>query len=164
MRTAAVSLSTGRVAHDGDRIVLQYWYFYYDDVYSYPFAPTGAFWQAHEGDWEVVNVVLSEDEEPLSVGYSQHSLGQTRSWDDTLRFDGTHPIVHVALSSHANYFTAGLHTFNQACVPLPVPARDGSVMPIHQIGDDGRTGWVPRLLVRAAVLPRPGADRFAGSW
>jgi hypothetical protein len=148
----------GRVAHDGDRIVLQYWYFYYDDVYSYPFAPSGAFWQAHEGDWEVVNVVLSEDEEPLSVGYSQHCLGQRRAWSDTDRVDGTHPIVYVALGSHANYFTPGLHQLNPLCVPaqvtaildgfhLPPPADvvsgDGAVVSttIHQIEDD-HPEWV----------------------
>jgi len=156
----------GRVVQDGDRIVLQYWYFYYDDVYSYPFAPAGSFWQAHEGDWEVVNVVLSEDEQPLSVGYSQHCLGQRREWSETPRFDGTHPIVYVALGSHANYFTPGLHQFNLACVPaqvlailggfhLPPPAdvvsadgavtgppeADGRVTTIHQI-EDGHPEWV----------------------
>jgi hypothetical protein len=156
----------GRVAHDGDRIVLQYWYFYYDDVYSYPFAPPGLLWQAHEGDWEVVNVVLSEDEEPLSVGYSQHCLGQRRAWSDTPRFDDTHPVVYVALGSHANYFSPGLHQFNLACVPPPVlgllqqfqlpppadvvsaagtsagpPSADGRVTVVHQIADDN-PAWV----------------------
>src|SRR5438093_6239807 len=51
----------GRVVHQDDKIVLQYWYFYYDDVYSYQY-PSNFIWQAHEGDWEVVNVVLSDDE------------------------------------------------------------------------------------------------------
>jgi hypothetical protein len=151
----------GRVADDGGRIVLQYWYFYYDDVYSYPFAPPGSLWQAHEGDWEVVNVVLSPDEQPLSVAYSQHCLGQRRQWADTTRVEETHPVVYVALGSHANYFEPGLHPFNSACVPsqvqgllrslgLPQPADvtsdagpsagpnvgDAAVMPIHPIDDD----------------------------
>ena len=152
----------GRVAHDGDRIVLQYWYFYYDDVYSYPFAPPGSLWQAHEGDWEVVNVVLSSDEQPLFVAYSQHCLGQQRPWAATPQLGDTHPVVYVALGSHANYFSPGLHPFNSMCVPLqvqlllrglglPQPADvasdggpsagpndvgDGAVMPIHQIDDD----------------------------
>jgi hypothetical protein len=151
----------GRVAHDGDRIVLQYWYFYYDDVYSYPFAPAGSLWQAHEGDWEVVNVVLSADEQPLSVAYSQHCLGQQRQWADTTRLSDTHPVVYVALGSHANYFEPGVHQFNSACVPLqvqgllrsfglPQPADvtsaegptagpnvgDAAVMPVHQIDED----------------------------
>jgi len=156
----------GRVAHDGDSIVLQYWYFYYDDVYQYPFASPGLLWQAHEGDWEVVNVVLSEDEDPLFVGYSQHCLGQRRAWSDTPRFADTHPVVYVALGSHANYFAPGLHTLNPVCVPLPAlallqslhlpPPADvtsgvgqsagpnsagGAVMTIHQI-DDGAPSWV----------------------
>jgi hypothetical protein len=29
----------GRVAHEDGRIVMQYWYFYYDDVYSYQYPP-----------------------------------------------------------------------------------------------------------------------------
>ena len=132
----------GRFAHDGDRIVLQYWYFYYDDVYSYPFAPHGALWQAHEGDWEVVNVVLSDDEEPLFVGYSQHCLGQRRQWADAPRADGTHPIVYVALGSHANYFTPGLHQFNPACVPANVRAllqSFGLPQPSDVVSSDGPT-------------------------
>jgi hypothetical protein len=113
-----------------------------------------------------VNVVLSADEEPLSVGYSQHCLGETRSWAATTRLEETHPVVYVALGSHANYFAPGLHTFQRACVPLPVqallaqlrlpfpadvvvdgganagpPTGDGRVTPIHQIGDDG-PNWV----------------------
>ena len=160
------SVVYGRVVHTGDRIVLQYWYFYYDDVYSYQYPPSSFIWQAHEGDWEVVNVVLSEDEEPLFVGFSQHCLGQRRSWADTPRLDGTHPIVHVALGSHANYFSAGVHPFNTVCVPaaalailaqlgLPAPSdysfaggasagppvADGRVTTIHQISDDG-PAWV----------------------
>jgi hypothetical protein len=155
----------GHVIHTGARTVLQYWYFYYSDVYSYPFAPTGLLWQAHEGDWEVVNVVLSDDDEPLFVGYSQHCLGQRRSWSETPRFDDTHPVVHVALGSHANYFSTGVHPFNLACVPpqaiailrflgLPMPADvvgpgrtlgppslDGRAMPVHHLADDS-PAWV----------------------
>jgi hypothetical protein len=155
----------GRMAHQDGRIVLQYWYFYYDDVYSYVYPPSNLIWQAHEGDWEVVNVVLSDEEDPLSVGYSQHCLGERRSWAATSRLGGTHPIVHVAIGSHANYFSAGVHPFNVSCIPpaalaffqqsglpLPVdyafggvlagpPGIDGPVTPIHQIGDD-RQAWV----------------------
>jgi len=153
------------VREDGD-IVLQYWAFYYDDVYSYAYPPSDFIWQAHEGDWEVVTVVLSGDEQPLYVGYSQHCLGQRRDWADTARVNDTHPVVHVAVGSHANYFTSGTHQIATACVPpaalailrlnhlaLPVdyafdggavagPARSGGqVMPIEQIGDEG-PNWV----------------------
>jgi hypothetical protein len=155
----------GRVAREGDRIVLQYWYFYYDDVYSYAYPPIDFIWQAHEGDWEVVNVVLSDEEQPLFVGYSQHCAGQRRAWADAPRFDKRHPIVHVALGSHANYFTAGVHPINVQCIPplalaflvgnkltLPVdyafegavagpPSAGGEVMPVEQIGGE-HAAWL----------------------
>jgi hypothetical protein len=112
----------GRVAREDGEIILQYWYFYYDDVYSYAYPPRDFIWQAHEGDWESVSVVLSGDEQPLYVGYSQHCLGQPRAWADTTRFDDTHPIVHVAIGSHANFFTAGTHPISVACIPAQAVA------------------------------------------
>ena len=102
-------------------IVLEYWFFYYDDVYSYTYPPSDFIWQAHEGDWEAVNVVLSEDEQPQFVGYSQHCLGQRRAWSSTPLL-GTHPIVYVAIGSHANYFAAGIHPINVQCIPPPAIA------------------------------------------
>lgn len=155
----------GHVVHENGDTILEYWFFYYDDVYSYTYPASDLFWQAHEGDWEEAMVVLSGDGEPISVGYSQHCLGQTRDWTETPRFDGTHPIVHVAVGSHANYFTAGRHAISPACIPpaaiailhahgLPLPAdyafagptagppgSGGTVMPVEQIDDQG-PGWV----------------------
>jgi hypothetical protein len=155
----------GHVVHENGDIVLQYWFFYYDDVYSYTYPASDFIWQAHEGDWEHVDVVLTDGEQPLFVGYSQHCLGQRREWTDTTRFDDTHPVVHVAVGSHANYFTAGTHPIDVACIPpqaiailhglglsLPVdyafagpllgpPGSGGGVMPVEQIGDDGPS-WV----------------------
>jgi hypothetical protein len=110
------SVVYGRVARPHDAIVLQYWYFYYDNTYSYRYPPNDFIWQAHEGDWEVVNVVLSEDEQPQFVGYSQHCLGQTRAWASTPTLD-THPIVYAAVGSHANYFSAGIHEIDVRCLP-----------------------------------------------
>src|SRR5437867_1090531 len=106
----AQSTVYGRVVRLETRIVLQYWFFYYDDFYPYnPLAPD-LIWQALEGDWEVVNVVLSrQDDSPLFVGYSQHCNGRTRAWSGTPRWRGHHPIVYVALGSHANYFSPGEH-------------------------------------------------------
>jgi len=155
----------GHVVRQNGETILEYWFFYYDDVYSYTYPASDLFWQAHEGDWEEAMVVLSGDGQPVSVGYSQHCLGQTRAWADTPRFADTHPIVHVAVGSHANYFTAGTHAINTACIPaaaiailrahglpLPVdyafegptagpPGSGGAVMPIQQIDDNG-LGWV----------------------
>jgi len=114
-----------------------------------------------------VNVVLSDDDQPLFVGYSQHCLGERRSWDNAPRLEGgTHPIVHVAVGSHANYFESGIHPIDTRCIPpavldffrrngLPLPndyafsggavagppGIDGAVTPIYQIGDEGPS-WV----------------------
>jgi hypothetical protein len=158
-------IAYGRVAHEDGDIIVQYWFFYYDDVYSYAYPPSDFIWQAHEGDWESVSVVLSGDEQPLYVAYSQHCLGERRAWADTTRLDDTHPIVRVAVGSHANYFTPGPHPINVACIPaqavailhaiglpLPVdyafagptagpPEAGGTVMPIQQI-DDAGPSWV----------------------
>ena len=127
----------GRVVKDGKSIVLQYWLFYYDNLYRYPFLPVGAIWQSHEGDWEVVNVVLTNQKRPVAVGLSEHCSGETRAWAETERRDG-HPTVYIALGSHANYFEPGLHEFEQECLPaqviaffqqagLPLPATSPSV-------------------------------------
>ena len=159
------SVVYGRVARPAGAIVLQYWYFYYDNTYSYAYPPSNFLWQAHEGDWEVVNVVLSEDEVPQYVGYSQHCLGQRRSWSLTEKLD-THPIVHVAAGSHANYLSAGVHPIELACIPpqaiallralgLPMPAdrsfEGGEVAGPSEAGgtfthvrgiEDGHPSWV----------------------
>jgi hypothetical protein len=159
------SLVYGHVAHQNGLTILQYWLFYYDDTYTYCCPATNAFWQAHEGDWEAIAVVLSADEQPLYVGYSEHCLGTRRSWGDTPVWSETHPIAYIARGSHANYFSAGLHPFNPDCVPqqvqqilalfhlgLPIdvaadggevmgpPRSGGSVTHVSQI-DDGVPPW-----------------------
>jgi len=161
----------GRVAHVDAAIVLQYWYFYYDDVYSYTYPPSDLIWQAHEGDWEVVNVVLSADETPLYVGYSQHCLGERRDWAATPRHD-THPIVHVAIGSHANEFAAGTHLTNTACIPDPVIdwlVANGYSLPVDYAGEgevagpSEAGGIVTRIRELTADDP-PTWLAFPGRW
>jgi hypothetical protein len=96
------------VLRAGGEIVLEYWYWYWYDFWSGTFPPSDYVWQAHEGDWEVVTVLLTAAGRPLSVGYSQHSCGKVRSWAKAPKWRRTtHPVVYVALGTHANYFTAG---------------------------------------------------------
>jgi RsiW-degrading membrane proteinase PrsW (M82 family) len=76
------------------KISIQYWLFYfYNDWFN-----------KHEGDWEFVQVILDQNENPEWVVLSQHHGGTRRSWDATQIEDGTHPVAYVALGSHANYF------------------------------------------------------------
>lgn len=62
----------------------------------------------HEGDWEMVAVYLKNDE-PYSLLLSQHGTGAMELWKDVQLVkdeagkDTTHPLIYVALGSHANY-------------------------------------------------------------
>jgi hypothetical protein len=167
------SVVYGRVARPPGAIVLQYWYFYYDNTYSYVYPPSDFIWQAHEGDWEVVNVVLSEDEQPRFVGYSQHCLGEGRDWASTQlsRLD-THPIVYVAAGSHANYFLAGSHPIDTDCLPPQAIAflqANHLPLPVDRSFDGGEVAG-PREAggtfthIRAIEDGHPSWVAFPGFW
>ena len=49
-------------------------------------------------------------QEPTRVGYSQHEGVEVARWGDVKLevVDGTHPVVHPAAGSHANYYDAAL--------------------------------------------------------
>lgn len=83
---------------------LQYHYFYaFND---WRLAANGI--NHHEGDWEMVAVYLKNDE-PYSVLLSQHGTGAMELWQDVRCVkdrggkETTHPLIYVALGSHANY-------------------------------------------------------------
>jgi hypothetical protein len=92
--------------HPGE-LALQYWLFYaYNDWNN-----------LHEGDWEMIQLVFEADDaaaalevEPTKVGYSQHEGAEQADWgEEKLELvDGTHPVVHPAAGSHANFFDEGL--------------------------------------------------------
>jgi hypothetical protein len=76
--------------NDG-KIVIQYWFFY---VYNYNPDLIGD--SNHEGDWEMIQIILSSStvETPESSSFSQHYGGETFSWEEICK-DGWHPIVEV---------------------------------------------------------------------
>lgn len=81
--------------------VLQYWFFY----------PYNYFYNCHEGEWEMIQVILNlRSNEPIKITYSAHHGGTTFNWDDpeVEKMSGTHPVVYVASGSHASYFREGL--------------------------------------------------------
>ena len=78
----------------GNGTVVQYWFFYAFN--------TGTL-NTHEGDWEMIQIMLDGADEPMEAIYSQHLHGQRASWSKVDRSD-THPHVYVARGSHANYF------------------------------------------------------------
>ncbi len=81
-----------RVYSAGGSTVIQYWMFY-------AFNP-GTMNQ-HEGDWEMVQVVVS-DGIPEKVMVSQHYSGQIATWDQVEK-EGSHVNVYISRGSHANY-------------------------------------------------------------
>ncbi|MBN2599247.1 MAG: hypothetical protein JXA75_01800, partial [Candidatus Thermoplasmatota archaeon] len=72
--------------------VIQYWFFY---------AFNSGDLNRHEGDWEMIQVVLSGGQ-PSEVMFSQHNSGQKAQWSQVDK-EGEHVKVYVARGSHANY-------------------------------------------------------------
>ena len=84
-----------RIESDGQMTYVQYWMFYV-------FNPGSL--NRHQGDWEMVQVVLDGGLEPVATTYSQHHSAVQAGWSDIIVQDGTHATVYVALGSHANYY------------------------------------------------------------
>jgi len=85
-------------AEGSHKTVIQYWLCYYFNNWI----------NNHEGDWELVEIVMNEDLEPEKAAYSQHSKAFVKGWNEEgLSRAGTHPLVFVAEGSHANYFENG---------------------------------------------------------
>ena len=94
-------------AHPGE-LALQYWFFYVFNDWN----------NTHEGDWEMIQLNFAAEtaaealtKTPTSVGYSQHEGAERASWGDAKLqlVDGTHPVVHPAAGSHANFYTEALY-------------------------------------------------------
>lgn len=79
--------------------LLQYWFFYY---YNEELTVDD-----HEGDWEMIQIHLSNVGAPLNATYSQHGGGENCGWTHVQRTPNGNPIVYVAHGDHANYFYAG---------------------------------------------------------
>ncbi len=103
----------GCVRQQENWVILQYNYFYaFNDWRS-----TALGMNNHEGDWEAVSIFLLDETKaadgaatklkPFGVAYSQHKNGDFKFWDEVRRVndprEDSHPLVYVALGSHANY-------------------------------------------------------------
>jgi hypothetical protein len=99
-------------AHPG-KLSLQYWFFYVFNDWN----------NLHEGDWEMIQLVFNAQnagaalqQSPVEVGYSQHEGAERAAWNDPKlqRVDGTHPVVHPADGSHANFYGEALYLGSSA--------------------------------------------------
>ncbi len=132
-----------------DQLALQYWFFY----------PFNDYTNKHEGDWEMVQLLFDApdattalDRTPFEVGFSQHEGMEVAPWDDPQLqvVDGTHPVVHAAAGSHANYFDDALY--------LGTSAEQG-------FGCDDTRGPADDVRPAVAVIPSdPDAARAAFPW
>ena len=85
----------------GTSTILQYWFFYYNNPKSY----TPLQLREHEGDWEMIQIRLSNGA-PIDAVYAQHEYAERCSWNKVeLNADGR-PVVYVADGSHASYLRA----------------------------------------------------------
>jgi hypothetical protein len=97
--------------HQGNNyLVIQYWFCY---LYNYG----GAFPLLdldHEGEWEMIEVILNYDEsvlsghaypEPYIIAYSRHASGEAHHWgNDVIETEDGHPVSYIAYGTHAAYF------------------------------------------------------------
>jgi hypothetical protein len=156
----------GRFDVRAGTIVLQYWLFYNDNFWSLQYPPSGFAWQAHEGDWEVVTVVLDEQQLPVQAAYSQHCTGEKRAWANVQKQGGTHPVVYVATGSHANLFAPGLHPISLSCYPAQIRAilQQNGITPLDFLVVPGRTLGPGSTAIERIHDNSPRWLRFPGTW
>ena len=142
----------GRVKPDGGRTWLQYWLWYYDN----PKNLLG--FGRHEGDWELVQIGLGENDEPEVVTLSAHAGGEARDWDKVQKL-GAHPVVFVGPFSHANYFEDGAHPYLIG-VDNPDGAVDHVLPRVEPLGDWAM--WPGRWGSSTGVLAKYSGGRLGG--
>lgn len=156
----AAPTAYGALFRTRDRIALQYWLFYPFNGWSSD-SPPGPFWQAHEGDWEAVTVLLDTSERPLLVGLSRHCGGVRRPWAAAPKRGGR-PLVWVSVGSHANGFRAGVVPVDRRCWPdVALAIYDAYQEPLVDHAAQGRV-VVPRVVRVTATTP--AWMRFRGTW
>jgi hypothetical protein len=110
------------------KLALQYWLYYVFNDWNNP----------HEGDWEMIQLnfdvptpAQALQTSPVEVGYSQHEGAERAAWGESKLelMGGTHPVVHVAAGSHANFFDQALYLGSSAsegvgCDDTRAPAFD----------------------------------------
>ena len=96
----------GRVTTDPDhpgKVVLQYWFWWVFNDWN----------DKHEGDWEMVQIVLPADSveaalasTPESIAFAQHEGSEVALWTDPkVHREGDHIAVYPGQGSHAAYYT-----------------------------------------------------------
>ena len=143
--------------------VLQFWLFYYFNDWQND-ARNPTVWQFHEGDWEVVNVGLTEDLHPIYAAYSRHCTGGTRQWIKVETRDSTHPVVYVARGSHGNFFEPGPQPGSDECLPDAIRALDLDINNVDATGLGLSMGPGGKLPIDRIALSDVPWLSFQGAW
>jgi hypothetical protein len=111
---------------------LQYWFFYYYNDKS--FLGLGL----HEGDWEMFQIGLDENDQPDVVTLAQHNAGERCQWADMETKNGA-PVIYVARGSHASHNHKGKYA--APVVPDYNDGRGRIVQPDLIEIDDSFPSW-----------------------
>jgi hypothetical protein len=150
---------------DPNETVIQYWLFYYFNDW----------WNKHEGDWELVQVMVDKEGNPTRAAYSQHVKipflpgGGTRlAWNDIpYKTDDTHPWVFVGKGSHASYFSPGPFIYP---IDVDETSFDGiAILPpevydarIFDLPNTTLKTWAPNPIIITDT--QPSWMNFQGTW
>jgi hypothetical protein len=116
------------------KLALQYWLFFVFNDWN----------NLHEGDWEMIQLVFDAstaaealERPPSEVGYSQHEGAEKAAWDDPKleRVAGTHPVVHPADGSHANFYAEALYLGSSAEEGVGCDDTRGPTFDVHPVVD-----------------------------
>lgn len=121
-------------AEGSGKTVIQYWLCYYFNNW----------FNNHEGDWEMVQVILNTDFQPEAAVDSQHGSAFIKYWDEAgLEKTGEHPRVYVAEGSHANYFGSGILGRHYHEGRLDGTGDLSTALPVVEMnGLAGENGWI----------------------
>jgi hypothetical protein len=136
-RQGCADVVYGRAAEDGEgRRWLQYFFFYYYNDKG--LLNVGL----HEGDWEMVQLLIDDSGRPEAVTFAQHSRAERAAWDEVERRGVGRDealVVYCARGSHAS-----LPCAETRWAPIVPDHNDGAGPAIRprlvRIGDHG-PGW-----------------------
>lgn len=157
-----------------DHVAIQYYMHFYADEWGV-FTPYG---HRHEGDWEMLQILLDENLNPYHVTATQQwqlaqdkqaTGGAGKAWANIERMAGTHPVIYAGIGGHSLYFEPAMHKFGDA-----QEAHDGLGAWLLPEDDENQsmvaTDYPLVFPMYLSALPRLGEPgepewlRFAGRW
>ena len=149
-----------------DKIVLQYWFFYPYNNWATRWL--GTLWDTsnHEGDWEMVTIVLDKaTETPQWLTCAQHRDGKKYDWQDVGLIGQTHPKIFAARGSHSSLADDEDPSLLGGIIVLDVTSGNGTALypegvdPLEITGTAGE-----ELYILSSISPVPNWVQWQGWW